>query len=136
MNKRDLATLAVIGIGVATGCQKAGGATEENSHYDLPSQKDEGHSHKASLNKQAFYNSLSTEGKRKFSTLNAQHQMMAIEMANQSCNGKNECAGMGGCKSANNSCAGKNACKGQGGSPVHDNNKVVMIQHHKQMKDS
>jgi hypothetical protein len=31
------------------------------------------------------------------------------------CAGKNDCKGLGGCKTAQNSCMGKNMCKGQGG---------------------
>jgi hypothetical protein len=31
------------------------------------------------------------------------------------CAGKNECKGMGGCKTSANACAGKNECKGKGG---------------------
>jgi len=31
------------------------------------------------------------------------------------CQGKNECKGLGGCKTAANDCKGKNECKGNGG---------------------
>ncbi len=31
------------------------------------------------------------------------------------CKGKNDCKGMGGCKTGDNGCAGKNSCKGKGG---------------------
>ena len=31
------------------------------------------------------------------------------------CAGKNDCKGLGGCKTNNNACMGKNSCKGQGG---------------------
>ena len=35
--------------------------------------------------------------------------------AKHDCAGKNECKGLGGCKSGDNGCAGKNSCKGKGG---------------------
>lgn len=135
MSKRELATWAVIGITAATSaCQRAK-AQEEGKQQSIPShpqQQDMGHQHRMSAQKEAFYNSLSSGGKKKFMELDSQHQHMAMEMADQSCNGKNSCAGMGGCKSAYNACAGKNSCKGQGGEPVNDPNKAVMIQHLKQ----
>jgi len=31
------------------------------------------------------------------------------------CAGKNDCKGLGGCKTNNNACMGKNSCKGKGG---------------------
>lgn len=38
----------------------------------------------------------------------------AAMQANVKCQGVNECAGHGGCKSAANECKGKNGCKGKG----------------------
>jgi len=35
------------------------------------------------------------------------------------CAGKNECKGLGGCKSGDNGCSGKNSCKGKGGCASH-----------------
>lgn len=125
--KHDLATLALIGISaglIVGGCQKQaqgqgnGAASAEKMSPDM----------------QAFYNSLSADAKQKFNQLDAQHKMMAVEMMQQSCNGKNSCAGMGGCASGQHTCAGKNSCKGQGGAPVKNANKAVEAQYNNQMQ--
>ncbi|MCH9611497.1 MAG: hypothetical protein S4CHLAM81_09170 [Chlamydiales bacterium] len=132
MNKRELATLAVIGAtAITTGCQKGTADHGEEKHMD-DEQHNTNNQHDMSAEKKAFYETLSVGGKRKFMELDEHHQAMAMEMAHQSCNGQNECAGMGGCKSAHNACAGKNGCKGQGGEPVKDPNKAVMVQLMKQ----
>jgi len=126
MKKRDLATLALIGISaglVIGGCQqqKKNGNNKTSAAEQM------------SPDMQTFYNSLSQEAQRKFTDLDAQHRMMAVEMANQSCNAKNACAGMGGCATKEHACAGQNSCKGQGGPPVKDPNKAVEIQYRNQM---
>jgi hypothetical protein len=126
MKKKNLVTLALLGISAGLsvgGCQKkdpttAGGAnTAEQMSPDM----------------QSFYNSLSPDAQQKFLQLDAQHKMMSIEMAQQGCNGKNKCAGMGGCATTQHACAGKNGCKGQGGAPVRNPNKAVEIQYTNQM---
>lgn len=124
MKKRDLATLAMIGISaglMAGGCQKYGsshkGSAQEVSSPDMT----------------AFQQSLSQESQAKFKQLDAQHKMMAIEMANQKCNGKNKCSSMGGCETSEHACAGQNGCKGQGGAPIKDPSKAVEVQYKNQM---
>jgi hypothetical protein len=126
--KRELATLAMIGISaglMVTGCQQVetpGGNGKGSADEQLSSDM------------QTFFNALSPETQRKFNQLDAQHKMMAIEMAQQQCNAKNSCEGMGGCAaSPQHSCAGKNACKGQGGAPIKDPNKAVEVQYNNQM---
>ncbi len=131
MKKKDLATLAMIGISaglIAGGCQKKpketnGGNNNNGSHRNGNSAA------QIAAEMKSFYNSLSPDAQKKFMSLDAKHKMMALEMANQSCNGKNACAGMGGCASADNACAGQNGCKGHGGPPVKDPNKAVNIQY-------
>ncbi len=80
----------------------------------------------------AFNASLSSASKQKFAELDAQHRMMAVEMASQGCDGENRCAGMGGCASEQHSCAGKNACKAKGGPPVKNPDRAVDVQYNNQ----
>jgi hypothetical protein len=126
MKKRDLAKLAMLGIsaGLIVGVFEKRGGTGTPGQALADEQM--------SSDMQAFYNSLSPEAQQKFNQLDAQHKMMAVEMAHQNCSGKNKCAGMGGCSTAQHACAGQNGCKGQGGSPVKDANKAVDIQYQNQ----
>lgn len=121
MKKRELAKLAMLGISAAmmVGCKAQGDASAEDQP---PSDQ------QLSSDMQSFYNSLNPEAQQKFNQLDAQHKMMAVEMAQQSCNGKNKCSGMGGCSTSQHACAGQNSCKGQGGAPVKDPNKAVEVQ--------
>ena len=50
---------------------------------------------------------------------------MCIKAATQTCKGKNDCKGMGNCKTDKHACNGKNDCKGQGGCKTTDANKTV-----------
>ncbi|MCH9627530.1 MAG: hypothetical protein S4CHLAM2_11710 [Chlamydiales bacterium] len=130
MKKQNLATLAVIGVGAGLllgGCQKHEKQTPAKNGGNGKAPAEE-----AGADMQAFSSSLSPEGKKKFEALDAQHKMMAVEMANQECNGKNKCAGLGGCGTPDNSCAGKNSCKGHGGPPVKDPNEAVEVQYKNQ----
>ncbi len=130
MKKRDLATLAMIGISaglIVGGCQQ--NSKDKNNN---PNNRSAVMEH-MSPDMQTFSNSLSRDAKEKFQELDAQHKMMATEMANQNCSGQNMCAGMGGCATSENSCAGHNACSGRGGPPVKDPNKAVEVQHKNQM---
>ncbi len=130
MKKQNLATLAVIGVGAGLllgGCQQheKQAPAKNGANGKAPAEE-------AGADMQAFSSSLSPEGKKKFEELDAQHKMMAVEMANQECNGKNKCAGLGGCATADNACAGSNSCKGKGGAPVKDPNKAVEVQYKNQ----
>lgn len=127
MKKRDLATLAILGISAGLlvgGCQKRGAGGPSNTKASAAEQ--------LSPDMQAFYNSLSAESQQKFMQLDAQHKMMAIEMSQQSSGNKNQCSGFGGCETSQHACAGQNACKGQGGNPIRDPNKAVDIQYKNQ----
>lgn len=128
MKRRDLTTLAMIGISaglVVGGCQNDGRDGRSNNKAAADEQM--------SPDMKSFYSSLSSDMQQKFMQLDAQHKMMAVEMANQSCNGKNKCSGMGGCATAEHQCAGQNGCKGQGGAPIKDPNKAVEAQYNNQM---
>jgi hypothetical protein len=131
MKKRDLTNLAMLGIAAglaASGCQQQGERDQKR-----PSNNKASAAEQLSPDMQAFYSSLSAEEQKKFMQLDAQHKMMAVEMANQNCGGQNKCSGMGGCATSQHQCAGQNACKGQGGPPVHDPNKAVEVQYNNQM---
>lgn len=127
MKKRDLSTLALVGI--SAGLMVSGCNQKESDKKDNGSGNKAYAAEQLSPDMKSFHDSLSPTAQKKFMELDAQHKMMAIEMANQSCNGRNKCAGMGGCASPNNSCAGHNGCKGEGGAPVKDPNKAVDVQY-------
>ncbi|MCH9625608.1 MAG: hypothetical protein S4CHLAM123_07840 [Chlamydiales bacterium] len=132
MKKRDLSTLALVGISAGL---MMGGCNQKETDKKGDDTGNKAHAaEQLSPDMKSFHDSLSPTAQKKFMELDAQHKMMAIEMANQSCNGRNKCASMGGCSSANNSCAGENGCKGQGGAPVKDPNKAVDVQY-KMQKD-
>lgn len=126
MKKRDLTTLALLGIGVGLAVGSCN--PKEDSGNNKASAEEQ-----MSPDMESYYKSLSSDAQQKFMQMDAQHRMMAVEMANQSCSGKNKCAGMGGCSTANHTCAGKNSCKGQGGTPIKDANKAVEAQYQNQM---
>ncbi len=63
-----------------------------------------------------MYNSMDCEG-----------QNLAMQLANQSCKGKNSCKGLNACATKQNSCAGLGACKGKGKGPFTDKNKAVEV---------
>ncbi len=126
MKKNDLAKLAMIGISAGLmvgGCQQKNGPDRNKASAD----------EQMSPDMQSYYNSLSSDAQKKFMELDAQHKMMAVEMAHQSCKGQNKCAGMGGCGTVDHKCAGQNSCKGQGGNPVKDASKAVEVQYKNQM---
>lgn len=131
MNKWDLNRLALIGMsaGLAlSGCQNTIDDSEKKKSSD---QLDD-----LSTDMETFFRSLSPKAQKKFRKLDAQHKMMAVEMADQKCHGRNSCAGMGGCSTADHECAAMNECKGHGGAPVRDADKAVEIQYQKQMENS
>ncbi len=138
MKKKDLASLAVIGISaglIVSGCEQ----NVSNEKGDTNNKK-QPQTNSAAMHSQSdmdqFAASLSPEAKKKFTELDSHHKMMSMEMAHQSCKGQNECKGMGGCKTTKNSCAGQNGCKGEGGPPVKDPNKAVDVQYQNQMNES
>ncbi len=126
MKKRDLLSLAMLGVGAGLllgacqgGNQKPTTSAAEQMSPDM----------------QSFYNSLSTDAQKKFDQLDAKHKNMVMEMMKQDCKGKNDCKGMGGCKTADHECAGKNECKGKGGPAEKNSNKAVEAQYLNQTKE-
>jgi|GEM_PF-2352671 len=129
MKKRNLATLAALGVtaGLTFGCQQSGSNKQTETKPAAVAEQ-------MKPDMAAFYKTLSPEAQKQFDALDADHKEMAVEMANQSCNGKNKCSGMGGCASEKNSCAGQNSCKGEGGAPVKNADEAVEAQYDNQMK--
>jgi hypothetical protein len=126
MKRKNLALLAALGVGAGlfvAGCEEKGSNQDGNQATAAE---------QLSPETQKFYDSLSSQAQKKFMELDAQHRMMAMEMAQQSCSGKNDCKGLGGCATNEHSCAGKNGCKAQGGTPVKDANKAVDVQYKQQ----
>lgn len=74
---------------------------------------------------QSLSSQLDEAHQQMFSQMNCKAQNEAMQMASQSCKGKNSCKGMNSCKSAKNSCAGQGACKGTSAGPFKDKNQAV-----------
>jgi hypothetical protein len=130
MKKYDVMSLALMGIaaGLLTCCE------HRDSKNGPPRQQ--GHQLGAAENMtpemQQFYIQLTPASQRVFNTLDIQHKMIAMQMANQNCRGLNSCRGLGGCQTGANDCAGQNSCEGLGGDPVNDPNRTVSLAAQKQ----
>lgn len=70
---------------------------------------------------------LNDEGKSTYEKLTPEGKLLALRLANGSCQGKNSCKGQGGCSNKDHDCAGKNSCRGQGTALFTDKNKAVQI---------
>lgn len=128
-SRKDWATLALMGISaglIVSSCEKG------NADHNKDPKTNKNNQNQLSPEMKAFYSSLSPASKQKFAELDAQHRMMAVEMASQSCNGENRCAGMGGCAAEQHACAGKNECKAKGGPPVKNPDRAVDVQYNNQ----
>lgn len=62
-----------------------------------------------------------------FNSMDCEGQNLAMQLANQSCKGKNACKGLNACKTKANTCAGLGACKGKGPGPFKDKNKAIEV---------
>lgn len=70
---------------------------------------------------------LNDEGTRLYNSLSPEGKALAIEVASQSCDGTNKCAGLNACASDKNTCAGKGACKGLSKCAISDKNLAVKL---------
>ncbi len=122
MKKKDLASLALLGLasGMLVSCQQTGmdkndkngnGSRMEQTQM-TPAEKD-------------FYNKLDKDGQRKFEKMNERQRDAAMDAHKAGCKGKNDCKGMGGCKTNAHDCKGENSCRGRGGCAVDDANEAV-----------
>lgn len=124
MKKKDLLSLSLLGLSAGLGV--AVGVTGCQQHDKRPNTEA---AEQMNPDVQSFYSSLTPEAQKKFNELDPQHQMMSMEMTKQQCNGKNQCKGLGGCRTKNHECAGLASCKGQGGPPLKDPSKAVDAQY-------
>lgn len=76
---------------------------------------------------QALMQQLDGSHKAMFNLLDCTAQNLAIQMANQTCKGKNSCKGLNACKTDSNDCAGAGGCKGTGKGPFMDKNVAVNV---------
>ncbi|KAF3362626.1 hypothetical protein PHSC3_000865 [Chlamydiales bacterium STE3] len=70
---------------------------------------------------------LNAEGKKTYTSLDAEGKLLARRVASQYCSGFNECAGLNRCKTEKNSCQGQGSCKGQSTCSVDDKNEAVKL---------
>lgn len=77
---------------------------------------------------------LDPVGKATYNSLDPEHKQLALELANQSCQGHNSCKGKNACKTENNSCAGKGGCRGQSKCNFKDKNKAVKVAQQKMLE--
>lgn len=64
------------------------------------------------MDESAFVEKLSANAKRIYEAIDPEGQKISLQIANQSCAGKNVCRGFNACKTQTNSCAGLGSCKG------------------------
>ncbi len=110
MEKLKLSALAAMTLVAGSMAQAEARCTNpsESQASSLFSQLDGSH--------QEMYNAMDCDGKN-----------MAMQMAMQSCAGKNACKGQNSCKTQQNSCAGQGGCKGVSPGPFKDKNKAVDV---------
>jgi hypothetical protein len=70
---------------------------------------------------------LDDEHQDTFASMSCEAQNEAMQMAKQTCKGRNACKGMNSCKSSKNSCAGQGSCKGTAKGPFNDKDQAVDI---------
>lgn len=70
---------------------------------------------------------LNPDGLRMYESLSPEGKELARKVASQSCNGQNDCKGLGGCQTDEHKCAGKNKCKGKGKCAIADKNLAVKL---------
>lgn len=114
--KKNLTTLAALGL-VACSMGQVEAARNNGKECVLP--------------KPAVKNKLLTQLDNRhaqmFNAMDCEGQNLALKLANQSCNGKNECKGLNACATKKNSCAGLGGCKGTSKGPFADKNKAVAV---------
>ena len=127
MSKKTLAALAVLGLSSFLSAEDvaANTCTPSSCGQVLAAANTASSNSTMSADQQMFCNKLNKDGQEAFKAMDAKGRAMAMKMASASCKGKNDCKGMGNCKTEKHACAGKNECKGQGGCKTTDMNKSV-----------
>ncbi|MBS0628784.1 MAG: hypothetical protein JSS30_01000 [Verrucomicrobia bacterium] len=114
--KSKLATIAALGL-VACSMGQVEAADAPTTECVPPKPAD----------KNKLLSQLDNAHAQMFNAMDCEGQNLALQLANQSCKGKNSCQGLNSCKSKKNSCAGLGACKGQSPGPFKDKNKAVAV---------
>ena len=91
---------------------------------DLPTAT-QGTIEQTQLDENVLLNQLSNNAKRIYNAIDAEGQKIALQIANQTCAGKNVCRGYNACKSNTNSCAGLGSCKGTSVGPTTNPDHAV-----------
>jgi len=78
-------------------------------------------------NETELMSQLNPQGKTAYLSLSPEGKKLALQLAQQSCKGKNSCKGLNSCKTDSNQCAGKGGCKGQTPGPFKDKNTAVKV---------
>jgi hypothetical protein len=110
MNFSKLSSLAALGL-------IAGAMGEAHAACQPPS----------SSQMSSLFNQLDQDHQHMYSSMNCEGQSLAMQLAMQSCKGKNSCKGMNSCATASNKCAGQGGCKGQSKGPFKDKNQAVEV---------
>lgn len=76
---------------------------------------------------QKLFAQLKPESIQMYNKMDCEGKNLAMEMAEQSCKGKNDCKGKNSCKTDTNSCAGQGACALTSKGPFTDKNVAVQI---------
>lgn len=79
------------------------------------------------LSESDLMSQLNEQGKAIYRGLDAEGKALALKLANAACKGKNDCKGLGSCKTAEHDCAGYNGCKGQSQCKFKDKNTAVKV---------
>lgn len=122
MKRSDLKKLAMMGLlaGMACSCGVDNSRGASSSNYSDVAEAD-------TMDEQELMAKLDDNGKRLYSSLSPEGKKLALQLANQSCKGKNTCAGLNSCATQEHSCMGKGTCKGTSKGPFTNKNDAVKV---------
>ena len=121
MKKHDFKKYALLGL--MGGVLLASGGCTNDTNHSFGSTLANQHQ----MTDQELTAQLSSEGRRIFDSLTPDGKKLALQLANQSCKGKNACKGLNSCKSSTNSCQGLGGCEGTTPGPFKDKNDAVKV---------
>lgn len=122
MKKNHLKKLALFGIAgtlsvTCVGCGQT--QTAKNGTSQTTEQK--------KLSAQDLVSKLDAETKAIYDSLDDEGKALALDLANQSCKGKNTCKGLNSCQGSDHSCSGLGGCAGTSPGPFKNKNDAVKI---------
>ena len=135
MKKKQLKYLAVTGIlsGILTTSSYAVNSSDSSlKDIDLNSDKSIDDD---SLTEKELLEELNDDGKKLYRSLGIHEKELALKVANQACQGFNECAKLNACRTAKNNCSGQGSCKGQSKCSFIDKNLAVKVVYNKTMAE-